>query len=129
MAYFPFFSSNQNKLLKNNSCKKYINFKLDLTPIIYNLSIDTIKYNTFEKIYVIGENFLPDNITSLLIGNKKINVNYINSNTIYFDIPSDLIPGVYYIIIKNNITLKTINTSGLPNKIVKYSNKVKFYVY
>lgn len=114
--------------IKYDTCLKYKKVGLDFIPKLNELSVDTILYNNYAKVYVYGENFMPNGNTTIQIGDQNIKVTYYNSNLISFEVPSKLFPGEYDISVKNNVMLKAINVTGISNSLVKSSNKMTFRV-
>jgi hypothetical protein len=112
---------------KKKECIKYRkNIKTDLTPKIYYLSRDTLPIRSYAIVYIYGENFFPNGATSIEFGNMNVTSNYISSNTIFFEVPFKVFPGVYNIVVKNKVNLSAINVTGISGSIIRISNKVPF---
>jgi len=117
------------KYKKRISCKKYKKIVPNLKPYISTLSQYSSPYNSYIKVYISGENFLPNGLTTLDFGNiQNIHVKYINSNSIYFEIYNLLFPGVYNILVKNtwnlnakNTTANIINGFSIKSNVVQYT--------
>jgi len=117
------------KYKKIVNCRKYKKILPDLKPYISNLSQYSSPYNSYIKFYITGENFLPNGLTTVDFGNiQNINVEYINSNTIYFELHNMAFPGVYNIFVKNtwnlnakNPTANTINGLSLESNVFQYT--------
>ena len=117
------------KYKKILSCKKNKKKIPDLKPYISSLSQYSSPYNSYIKIYITGENFLPNGLTRVDFGNiQNINVEYLNSNTIYFELYNVVFPGVYNILVKNtwnlnakNPTASTINGLSLESNVLQYT--------
>jgi hypothetical protein len=135
MTYFP--NNNPSNIigllalkrvnLKKEACIRYRkNIKPDLKPKINYLSIDTLPVRSYAIVYIYGENFFPNGATTIEFGNVNVNSNFISSNTIFFEVPFIVFPGIYNIIVKNNISLKAINVTGISNSVISISNKVPF---
>jgi hypothetical protein len=110
-------------------CKKNKKKIPDLKPYISSLSQYSSPYNSYIKVYVTGENFLPNGLTRVDFGNiQNININYVNSNTLYFEVHNVAFPGVYNIFVKNtwnlnakNPTASTINGLSIKSNVVQYT--------
>lgn len=110
-------------------CKKNKKKIPDLKPYISSLSQYSSPYNSYIKVYVTGENFLPNGLTSVDFGNiQNININYVNSNSLYFELYNVVFPGVYNILVKNtwnlnakNPTANTINGLSIKSNVVQYT--------
>ena len=120
------------EVLKYNridTCRKPKKNLQNLNPYISGLSNYSSMFNTFIKVYVYGENFLPNGLSSIDFGNiKNINVTYINANTLYFELYNFAFPGIYNIIVKNklnfnarNITAATANATPFISNIIQYT--------
>jgi hypothetical protein len=117
------------KYKKILTCKQPIKKVPDLKPYISSLSQYSSPYNSYIKVYITGENFLPNGLTRVDFGNiQNINVEYLNSNTIYFELYNLVFPGVYNILVKNtwninakNTTANTINGLSLKSNILQYT--------
>jgi hypothetical protein len=114
--------------IKRGTCIRSSSVKPDLTPKIYSLSINTALIGTYTRVYVYGVNFLPSNVSRVEFGGIAIDTNYLNFNTIYFDVPSVVFSGIYSVVVKNIITLKAISVTGRSNNVILTSNKVSFYI-
>jgi hypothetical protein len=114
---------------KQYNCVKYRRIVPNIEPSIYSLSSYSAKFNTYIQIYVYGENFLPNGISSVDFGSiKNIPISYINHGSFYFEVPFVSFPGVYNVVVKNNINLigrsVTANSSGrlsLESNIVEFT--------
>jgi hypothetical protein len=112
-----------------NTCKKYKRIVPNLKPIINSLSKYSSQFNFSIQVYVYGENFLPNGLTTVDFGNiQNVNIKYINSNTIYFELYNFIFPGIYDIVVKNylnfnakNTTANTINGLALQSNTVQYT--------
>jgi hypothetical protein len=117
------------KYKRFDTCRKPKKNFQNLNPYISGLSNYSSLFNTFIKVYVYGENFLPNGLTSLDFGNiKNINVKYINANTLYFEVYNFAFPGIYNIIVKNhltfnarNITATSVNVPPFTSNIIQYT--------
>jgi hypothetical protein len=125
-SIFKSFDSFYN--VKKDTCLKYKKVETDFIPKINQLSEDSVLYEKYAKIYVYGENFMPNGITTIQIGDQNIKVTYYNSNVISFEMTSTIFPGEYDIYVKNNVTFKAINVTGRSNSSVRTSNKMTFIV-
>jgi hypothetical protein len=125
-SQFESFDSFYN--IKTDTCLKYKKAEIDFVPKINQLSEDSVLYDKYAKIYVYGENFLPNGISTVQIGDQNLKVIYYNSNVISFDLSSTIYPGIYDIYVKNNVSFKAINVTGRSNGSVKTSNKLTFVV-
>jgi len=113
---------------RRDTCRKYKKAKPNLTPNIYSVSLDIEIIGIYPSIYIYGENFLPGGVTTVYFGNTNVSITYYNSNTISFILPVITVPGVYNIVVKNNITLKAINVTGVSNVITTVSNAAPFRI-
>jgi hypothetical protein len=117
------------KYKRFDTCRKPKNYVQNLNPYITGLSNYSSLFNTSIKVYVYGEHFLPNGLTSIDFGNiKNIKVTYINANTIYFELYNFAFPGVYNIIVKNNlhfsarnITATSVNIPPFTSNIIQYT--------
>jgi hypothetical protein len=117
------------RYVTHNNCKKYKKTVPNLYPHINSLSQYSSTFNFAIKIFVYGENFLPNGLTTVTFGNiQHINVTYLNSNTIYFELYNFVFPGVYNINVINNINVNAKNTTSnsinglsLKSNIVQYT--------
>lgn len=111
-------------------CNKFNkNIKLNATPKINSLSINKSVFQQPLKVYIYGENFLPNGASSLEFGNLPTPINYISSSVISFDVPFVEFPGSYSIIVNNYIDLKALNVTGISKTVILASNSVPFLVY
>jgi hypothetical protein len=117
-------------IIQNTSCRKTTKNIPDLKPYISGLSNYSSKFNFYIEIYVYGENFLPNGLTRLHFGNiQNIDVKYINSNTIYFELHNFIFPGVYNIVVKNTLHLNAKNvTANSVNGVTLESNAVQYTI-
>lgn len=114
---------------KQYNCVKYKRIVPNIQPSIYSLSSYSAKFNTYIQIYVYGENFLPNGVSSVDFGSiKNIPISYINHNSFYFEVPFVSFPGVYNIVVKNNINLfgrniiaNSISGISLESNIVEFT--------
>ena len=112
-----------------NACIKPKKYVQNLNPYISGLSNYSSLFNISIKLYVYGENFLPNGLSTIDFGNiKNINTKYINSNTLYFELYNFAFPGIYNIIVKNklnfnarNITANSINVEPFASNIIQYT--------
>jgi hypothetical protein len=117
------------KYKKILSCKNPKKIVPNLKPYISTLSQYSSPYNSYIKVYITGDNFLPNGLTRVDFGNiQNINVEYLNSNTIYFELYNLVFPGVYNIFVKNtwnlnakNPTANTINGLSLESNALQYT--------
>ena len=89
-----------------NSCKRYSGYYPNTTPIINSLSDYTCVHNTYHVVYIYGENFYPNKVTTLdLIGPNKTfeNIRYVlfTNRCISFIVPSDAFSSAYSVRVKN----------------------------
>lgn len=138
MTSLPININQNNSLLSTYELLKY--GKLDLCrktkktvpnfkPYINSLSQYSSQFNTYIKIYIYGENFLPNGLSSVDFGNiQNIDFKYINPNTLYFELYNFAFPGVYNIVVKNNLyfnakntTANSVNLTPLVSNVVKYT--------
>jgi hypothetical protein len=113
-----------------NSCLKYKKNFPNLKPYVIALSSNSSPFNVIGiKIYIYGNNFLPNGFTMVDFGNiKNINVQYINSNTLYLELYNFLFPGVYDVVVKNTLPIYAKNTTAasigdvyLQSNIINYT--------
>jgi hypothetical protein len=120
--------NNANYNVQNDTCIKYKKVKPNFTPKIYSLSTNSAVIGTYPRIYIYGDKFLPNGITKVEFGNTNISITYLNSSTISFVIPEVTIPGLYNIVVKNNISLSARTVTGVSNGITSISNIVEFRI-
>jgi hypothetical protein len=139
MISFPTHNNPSNSLLPvgatlryntRNTCIKSKKIIPNLYPYISSLSQYSSPFNFTIKIYVYGENFLPNGLTSVNFGNiQNINVSYINSNTLYFELNNFIFPGVYSVVAQNNINFNAKNkTANTINGMSLHSNNVEYRI-
>ena len=111
-------------------CAKYTKIKPNLSPYINSLSKYSSPFNTYTQIYVYGENFFPNGFTNVDFGNiQNIPIQYLGSNSFYFELQNIAFPGVYNIVVKNNINLPLRNTATNSVSIASFkSNTVQFTI-
>ena len=90
----------------NPSCKRYRGYYPDTTPVITGLSYSNSTAGVYKVIYIYGNHFYPNDVTSLdIIGPNKTYKNYpfiyFNNKCISFAIPGDAFQGFYEIQVKN----------------------------
>jgi hypothetical protein len=112
------------------NCRKYKKNVPNLKPYISTLSQYSSPFNSYIKVYITGENFLPNDLTTVTFGNiQNISVKYINSNSIYFELHTFAFPGVYNILVKNRLNLNARNvTANNSSGISLQSNVVKYTI-
>lgn len=108
----------------NPNCKRYSVYYPNTIPIIYSLSDYTCIHNTYHVVYVYGDNFYPNKVTTLdFIGPNKIfeDVKYVlfTNKCISFIIPNDAFSSTYSVRIKNVDYRQTIPA-------FQYSNLVTY---
>lgn len=115
---------------KNKICSIYKPILPNLKPYIYNLSKYSASFNSYIQIYVNGENFFPNGVTKVEFGNiKNIPISYISSQSFYFEVPYVAFPGIYNIIVKNNVNLFGKNgLSNFNNGLFLESNSIQFTI-
>ena len=119
----------RNNINQNTSCRKPKKYVPNFTPYINSLSQYSSQFNTYIKIYIYGENFLPNGLSSVDFGNiQNVDFKYINPNTLYFELYNFAFPGVYNIVVKNNLyfnakntTANSVNLSPIVSNVVKYT--------
>jgi hypothetical protein len=117
-------------IISRNSCRKTKKQAPNLTPYVNSLSQYSSQLNTYIQIYVYGENFLPNGQTSVNFGNiQNIPINFLNSNSFYFELQNFAFPGVYDIVVKNTINFNAKNiTANTFSKVVLDSNIVQYTI-
>lgn len=117
-------------LLTRGNCRKYKQNIPTLKPYINSLSKNSAPFNSYIQIYVYGENFFPNGLTSVDFGNiKNISINYLGSNSFYFELQNIAFPGVYNIVVNNSLNLPTRNTIANTNNFIGLqSNAVQFTI-
>lgn len=95
-------------------CMKYNKTIIpELKPYITSLSNYSSLYDEGIKIYIYGNNFLPNNLSTVNFGNNQnIPVLFINSTTLFLQINNLLLPGVYNISVTNNVKFPARNTTA-----------------
>jgi hypothetical protein len=113
-----------------DTCRKTKKQAPNLTPYINSLSQYSSQLNTYIQIYVYGENFLPNGQTSVNFGNiQNISINFLNSNSFYFELQNFAFPGVYDIVVNNTINFNAKNiTANTFSKVVLDSNIVQYTI-
>jgi hypothetical protein len=112
-----------------NECLKYRKNFPNLKPYISSLSSYSSYFKNYVKIYIYGNNFLPNGFTNINFGNiKNIPVRYINTNTLYVELYNFLFPGVYDLVVVNTLPIYAKNTTAnslgdtyLQSNIVNYT--------
>ena len=127
MISVPTYNNPSNGL---NTCRRSKKKIPNLYPYISSLSQYSSPFNFTIKIYVYGENFLPNGLTSVKFGNiQNINVSYINPNTLYFELNNFIFPGVYNVAAQNNINFNAKNTTAnTTNGLSLQSNNVEYRI-
>lgn len=112
-----------------NRCLKYKKGFPNLKPYVSSLSNNSSHFKDYVKIYIYGNNFLPNGFTTINFGNiKNIPVRYLNTNTLYLELYNFLFPGVYDIVVINNLPMYAKNTTAnslgdtyLQSNVVNYT--------
>jgi hypothetical protein len=123
-----------DEFLRNNTddttCRRYKRINPNLSPHINSLSKYSAPFNSYIQIYVYGENFFPNGLTKVDFGNiKNISINYLGSNSFYFELQNLAFPGVYDIVVKNSLHLAVRNTTANSvNGLSSQSNAVQFTI-
>jgi hypothetical protein len=127
MISLPTYNNPSNS---RNTCRRSKKIIPNLYPYISSLSQYSSPFNFTIKIYVYGENFLPNGLTTMKFGNiQNINVSYINPNTLYFELNNFIFPGVYNIAAQNNINFNAKNTTAnTKNGLSLQSNNVEYRI-
>jgi hypothetical protein len=116
------------KYVTRDTCRKSKKIVPNLYPYINGLSQYSSLMGSFIQIYVYGENFFPYGQTTVNFGNiQNIPINFLSSNAFYFELQNFAFPGVYKIIVNNNlnlnaknVTANTITGLSLQSNIVEY---------
>jgi hypothetical protein len=119
--------NNANYNTQKDSCLKYKKEKPNFTPIIYSLSTDSVLFGSHQRVIIYGDKFLPNGVTTVEFGNSSLSIIYLNYNTISFVVPV-VNPGIYNVVVKNNITLKATTVTGVSNGIISLSNSLPFRI-
>jgi len=117
------------KNLRQDTCRKSKKVIPNLKPYINNLSQNSSLFNSYAQIYVYGENFFPYGQTTVNFGSiKNIPIQFLNSNSFFFELQNFAFPGVYNIVVNNNINMPALNTTAnsvgvvsLQSNILKYT--------
>jgi len=137
MTSLPININQNNSLLSTYELLKY--GKLDLCrktkksvpnfkPYINSLSQYSSQFNTYIKIYIYGDKFLPNGLTSVDFGNiQNIIPQYINPNTLYLELYNFAFPGVYNIVVKNNFYFSARNTTAASVNVTPFESNVVQY--
>jgi hypothetical protein len=93
-------------LKANPSCKRYSGYYPNTTPIISGLSDYYSTAGVYKVVYIYGNNFYPNDVTTLnIIGPNKTYEDYpfiyFNNKCLSFSIPGDAFQGFYEIQIKS----------------------------
>jgi len=138
MTSLPININNQNdsllstyeilKYKKLDTCRKLRKNIPNLSPFISSLSNYSTKFNTYIKIYIYGDNFLPNGLTTVDFGNiQNIIPRYINPNTLYLELYNFAFPGVYNIVVKNNFYFSARNTTAASVNVTPFESNVVQY--
>jgi hypothetical protein len=113
-----------------DTCRKYKRINPNLSPYINSLSKYSAQFNSYIQIYVYGENFFPRGLTTVDFGNiQNIPIKYLGSKSFYFELQIVAFPGVYDIVVKNNLHLSVRNTTANSvNGLSSQSNAVQFTI-
>jgi hypothetical protein len=122
-------SNNLLKYVKHDTCRKSKKIIPNLKPYINELSQYSSLFNTYVQIYVHGENFFPNGQTTVNFGNiQKIPINFINSNTFYFELQNLTFPGVYNIVVNNNISFNALSKTANTGGVLLQSNAIQYTI-
>ena len=93
-------------LKANPSCKRYRGYYPNTSPIITRLSDYFCTTGIYHVVYIYGDNFYPNDVTTLnIIAPNKTYDNhpfiYFNNKCLSFSIPADSFQGFYDIQLKN----------------------------
>ena len=115
---------------ENRNCVRYKKTAPNLDPYINYLSRYSSPFNTSVRVYIYGKNFLPNGLTKVDFGNiQNINIKFINPSIIYFELYNFAFPGVYNIIVKNQLLISAKNTTANSvNGLVLKSNIVEYTI-
>jgi hypothetical protein len=121
---------NTLKYIDNKNCIKIRKTVPNLNPYISYLSQYSSQFNTAIRIDIYGKNFLPNGLTKVDFGNiQNINIKFINPSIIYFELYNFAFPGVYNIIVKNQLLISAKNTTANSvNGLVLKSNIVEYTI-
>jgi len=115
--------------LRQNTCRASKKVIPNLKPYINNLSQNSSLFNSYAQIYVYGENFFPYGQTTVNFGSiENIPIQFLNSNSFFFELQNFAFPGVYNITVNNNLNMSPLNTTAnsvgvvsLRSNILKYT--------
>jgi hypothetical protein len=114
---------------KKTVCRGYKKIIPNLQPFISSLSSSSAQFNSHIKIYVYGEHFFPFGITTVDFGSiQDISINYVNTNSFYFEVPLLAFPGIYNVTVKNRIRLNSRNVTSNAGGLIITSNTVEFTI-
>ena len=120
-----------NETLRYNNrdaCKKPKKNVPKLNPLISSLSNYSTNFNTYIKIFIYGENFLPNGLSRVDFGNiQNIIPRYINKNALYLELYNFAFPGVYNIVVKNNLYFNAKNTTAASINLTPFESNVVQY--
>lgn len=93
-------------LKANSSCKRYRGYYPNTTPVISGLSDDSSRAGVYNVVYIYGNNFYPNNVTTLdIIGPNKTYNNYpfiyFSNKCLSFSMPGGAFQGFYELQVKN----------------------------
>jgi len=116
--------------LTRKTCNKYKKIIPNLEPYINSLSQYSSQLNTYIQIYVYGENFFSNGQTSVNFGNiQNIPINFLNSNSFYFELQNFAFPGIYNIVVNNSVNFNAKNiTANTFSNVVLQSNRVQYTI-
>lgn len=95
------------KYIRNSAapCRKYVYSYPNLAPIINSLSITSSPANTYQQVYIYGENFTLNGTPGYSVVNfgsfQNLPVSFFGSTCITFVIPIQAIVGVYNVQVFN----------------------------
>jgi hypothetical protein len=118
------------RYLTHDTCRKSKKVIPNLQPYIHGLSQYSSPMNTYAQIYIYGQNFFPFGQSTVSFGNiQNIPMNFLNSNAGYFELENFAFPGIYNIVVNNNLNLNAKNvTANINNGISLQSNIVHYKI-
>lgn len=108
------------KILKN--CKNIKKFLPNISPQIYSLSAYSSNAGVYTIITIYGVNFSifgPTGYSLVNFGSYlNINIIFLGSNSISFEVPINALPGTYNLYVTNNIYPTSLNSNSISYNVI-----------
>lgn len=119
-------------------CRKFLGFVPSFEPIVRDVSPVNVRMNTYQTVNIVGNNFLPYDVTYVELQNQadlsqkiKVLCGYGGSKNLFFIVPREVAskPGTYFLrvvtVLDGQLSLGVANT--YPPQLV-YSAPTNFVV-